>query len=437
VSRRRNPLTVEVVRFGLAGLVAVTLLGGILLALLSRIATNEALSNARERTRLAGWGIVEPLVSADLLGTPEEASASVAALDAVIQTRVLSATVLRVKIWTPEGRILYSDEPRLVGKKFPPKADHAKAIETGQIFAELGGTNGPENAFERNTGDLLEVYMPLRASDGTQLVYEQYERYDSIVGNSRKLVRRLALPLFGCVLMLWFVQLPLARRLANRARRAEAEHAELANQALTASGRERERIAANLHDGVVQDLAGLTYELSALAARTDPGSTRTAIERSAEISRTAMRRVRTSLVELHPPTIESIGLAAGLEQLAEPLRRNGTDVGIDVDIVSTSVNSDTQALLYRLTRELLLNVDEHAHATKADVAVSRSNDAQHTTLVVSDNGTGVSETHQAQRRAEGHLGLELHRALVTRAGGTMTIDSVPGSGTTITVELPS
>jgi hypothetical protein len=63
-------LTVEVVRFGLAGLVAVTLLGGILLALLSRIATNEALSNARERTRLAGWGIVEPLVSADLLGTP-------------------------------------------------------------------------------------------------------------------------------------------------------------------------------------------------------------------------------------------------------------------------------------------------------------------------------------------------------------------------------
>ncbi len=420
-------------RFGLAGLAAVALLGGILLALLSRIATDEALSNARERARLSGYGIVEPLITTDVLRSSKQTAADIAMLDQVVQARVMSEQVVRVKIWTPTGKVIYSDEPRLVGKQFPPKEDHAKALSTGEIFAELGTGTGPENIYERDSGPLLEVYMPVRAADGTPLVYEQYERYESIVGNSRKLITRMALPFLGCVLLLWLVQLPLARRLANRVRHAEAQHAQMAQQALTASAKERERIAANLHDGVVQDLAGLTYELAALVARTEPGPTRVAIERSAEIARASMRQVRTSLVELHPPTVEALGLVAGIDQLADQLRRAGTETNLDID--DSNISSTNQALVYRTARELLLNVEEHAKATR--VVVSVAGDAKNTTLVVADNGSGVDEAHQASRRAEGHLGLELHRSLVAQAGGTMTVDSVPGSGTTITVELPA
>jgi two-component system, NarL family, sensor kinase len=434
VSRSRKPWTGEVLRFGLAGLVAIALLGGLLLALLSRIATNEALANSRERARLAGYGVVEPLISATILGSAAEAAPALEILDQVVQSRVLSEQVVRIKIWTPEGKVIYSDEPRLIGQKFPPKEDHAKAIATGEIFAERASTSGPENRFEQDADNLLEVYMPVRASDGTLVVYEQYETYDSIVGNSRQLLKRLTLPLIGCVLMLWLVQLPLARRLANRVQRAEAQHASLANQALTASAKERERIAANLHDGVVQDLAGLTFELTALGARTENGPTRVAIERSAEIARTSMRRVRTSLIELHPPTIEALGLAAGIDQLAEPVRRSGTEVDISVE-EDNHIDRDNQALLYRLARELLRNVEEHAKATRADVSIM--SDTSHVTMVVTDNGCGVAQHMQLQRRAEGHLGLELHRALVAQAGGTMTFDSAVGSGTTITVELPA
>ncbi len=202
---------------------------------------------------------------------------------------------------------------------------------------------------------------------------------------------------------------------------------------MTASGRERQRIAANLHDGVVQDLAGLSYELSALVARTEPGPTRDSIARSAEIARTSMQRVRTSLVELHPPSVKSLGLAAAVEQLAEPLRRATIDVDISVD--DRDVSEESQALLYRIAHELLRNVGEHAAATRASVMIDH--DDHNTTMIISDNGRGIDVSQQEARRAEGHLGMELHRALVVQAGGVMRVDSVPGDGTTITVELPT
>lgn len=418
-------------RFALAGLVAFALLGLILLLLLSKIATSEALRSAREGARLAGYGIIEPAVSAGLLGSPETAAPEIALLDELVTTRVLSERVVRVKIWTLDGRIVYSDEPRLVGMTYTPKADHAEAVETGEIGAEIASTKGPENEFERESGQLLEVYMPMRAPDGTPLVYEQYETYDSIVGDSRQLMWRLALPLLGCVALLWLVQLPLARRLANRVRAAQAQHASLAEAAVTASSRERERIAVELHDGVVQDLAGLTYELAALGSRTSDPTARAALVRSADIARTAMRQVRTSLVDLHPATIGALGLEAAIEQLAEPLRRGGIDVGVHVDNDTFPVA--TQALLYRVARELLRNVEEHAEASRADVTLMT--DRSGVTLVVSDNGKGIDEATLKRRRAEGHVGLDLHRAVVAQQGGTLEIDSTAGSGTTVSVSV--
>jgi two-component system, NarL family, sensor kinase len=408
-------------------------LGAILLGLLSRISTNEALISAQERARLAGYGVVEPVASGDLLKSGKPQQDAVTILDQLVLGRVLSEQVVRVKIWTVDGMIVYADERDLIGKRFPPKDDHAAVLKSGQIDAERANTNAPENEFERDSGELLEVYMPIRATDGTPLIYEQYERYDSIVGNSRRLMGRLALPLVGCVLLLWLVQLPLARRLARRIQQAESQHAHLAEQAVTASGRERQRIATDLHDGVVQDLAGLSFELSALVARTEAGPTRNAIERSAEIARTSMQRVRTTLVELHPPSVKSLGLATAIDHLAEPLRRTG--ITVDVSVNDDHISDETQALLYRVAHELLRNVAHHSGATRTSVTIDH--DERNATMVISDNGRGIDKNQQQARRSEGHLGMELHHALVTQAGGIMRVDSSVGHGTTITVELPT
>ena len=433
MTRRRTSVTAAVTRFGLAGLIAVTALGILILLAVSRVSTAEALRSAQDRARLAGHGIVEPvLLSALLKPETNDAIQARLLLDDLVVSRILSERVLRVKLWTEDGRILYSDEPRLVGRKFPPKGDHQDAIRTGAIRSEEASISAPENIFERNSGRLLEVYLPVRTPDGTPLVYEQYERYDSVVGNANRLLRQLALPLLSGLALLWLTQLPLARSLARRVRAAEAEQIHLLEHAVTASARERERIAANLHDGAVQDLAGLTFELSAASANSPAGPARDALDRSAEIARTTMRTLRSTLVDLHPPTVDALGLDAGIETLTQPLRDRGVDV--DVELKLDGIHPTQSALFYRIAQELVRNVDEHASASAVSVIGSQTKTKFR--LIVTDNGVGFDEATRADQRADGHLGLELQTALAQRLGGTLVIDSQSGFGTVATLEVP-
>ena len=419
-------------RFGLAGLGAVLAFGALTLVAVSRVSMSEALNAAEERARLAGYGIVEPALDPAIVDPSPRSAAALATLDDLVQTRVLSDRVVRVKVWNPSGKIVYSDEPRLVGRQFAPKADHAEALRLGGISSEPADIDGPENRFERASGRLLEVYLPVRMPDGRQLVYEQYETYNSVTGNSRRLLWRLAPPLGAGLSLLWLTQLPLARSLARRVRTAEAERATLLERAVTASERERERIAADLHDGVVQDLAGLTFELSASAASAGSVELRADFERSAAIARASMRRLRSSLLDLHPPTVHALGLADAIDTVAQQLRLDGIEVTVNVDV--GELESGTESLLYRSAQELLRNVHEHARATHAEVTAEVARNGVR--LVVEDDGQGFSAALSNDRLSAGHLGLELQRAMIVRAGGTLIVTSTPGAGTRATVEIP-
>ncbi len=422
----------EVTRFGLAGLAALAVFVALVVIAVSRVGTTEALRSARDQARLAGYGIVEPALDASLLLGPPNSNERVAAIDALVQSRILSERVLRVKIWTADGRVVYSDEPRLIGRQFPRKADHVEVLASGGIRSEQASTSGPENIYERGLGDLLEVYLPIRLPTGELVVYEQYERYESVTQSSRRLLRQLGVPLGLGVALLWLTQLPLARSLARRVRAAEAERLYLVEQAVTASERERERIAADLHDTVVQDLAGLSFELSALGASVPPGVSRETVERSAAIARTSMQRLRSSLVDLHPTNVHALGFAAAVESLAEPLRASGANVR--VHITSDELAPDVEALLYRVSQELLRNVGEHASADSVSVETEVERDLVR--LRVTDNGEGFSAEQRAERTRAGHLGLDLQTALVRRAGGTLLVTSTPGTGTIAVAEVP-
>lgn len=428
-------MTAEVTRFGLAGLAAMAVLVGLVLAAVSRVSTTEALAAARNQASLAGYGIVEPALTPALMQTSTSdplANPAVAAVDEFVQTRILSEKVLRVKLWTEDGRIIYSDEPRLIGQQFPRKADHAEVLESGEIRSELADTSAPENRYERDAGRLLEVYLPLRMPNGERVVYEQYERYQSVTQGSRRLLRRLALPLGLGLALLWLTQLPFARSLAKRVRAAEADRLHLVEQAVTASERERERIAADLHDSVVQDLAGLTFELSAITPSAPAGPVRDAVERSATIARTSMQRLRSSLVDLHPLNVHAVGLGPAIDTLVLPLRKAGANVR--VHIASDELAPAVESLLYRVAQELVRNVVEHAAAT--EVSVDTVVAPERVTLTITDNGTGFTDAQRAESMRAGHLGLDLHTALVRRAGGTLTIRSTPGVGTVAVAEVP-
>ena len=144
-------------------------------------------------------------------------------MDRVVKERVLSGSIVRVKIWAADGRILYSDEPRLVGRGSALGEDEREALVSGLVNAELSDLSRPENRFERAEGELLEVYLRVRAPSGEPVLFELYERFDSVVASGRRIWSPFLPALLAALLLLWLVHLPLAYRLARRVRRGHEE----------------------------------------------------------------------------------------------------------------------------------------------------------------------------------------------------------------------
>jgi two-component system NarL family sensor kinase len=435
IGRRPSPSVARAVaQFVLAGLVAMLIFLAGALFVLGQIGRREAIRDARQFAVLAGQGIVEPNVADGLLAGDR---AAVGRLDRVVQERVLGDRVVRVKIWTRGGRIVYSDEPRLIGSVYPRGEDEQKALETGVAKAELSDLSRPENRFERGQGKLYEVYLAIRAPNGTPLLFETYQRESAVSSTGRETWLRFAAPLLASLVLLWLVQVPLAWRLADRLRRSQAERETLLLKALDASADERRRIAGDLHDGVVQDLAGLSYSLSAAAdssaAQASPGL-RKALQEGASGTRDSMRSIRSLLVEIHPPNLHAAGLEAALADLLAPLSARGIESQLEVE-GGLEPSREAELLLFRAAGEAIRNVQRHAEAHHVSVRVSGEDGRVR--LSVIDDGTGFTPDERERRRAEGHVGLSLLEELAASAGGALEIVSARGQGTTITFEVPS
>lgn len=289
-----------VTKFMLASLVAVLVFFVGTLFVVRELGRREAVRNAREFAQLAGQGIVEPNITNGVLTGRRSA---LSRLDRVVQERVLSDRVVRVKIWTRAGRIVYADEPRLIGSAYVLGPAEQEVLVTGVAHAEFSELGEAENRFERGEGTLLEVYVPIRAPDGTPLLFETYERLGPIVSGSRS----VWLPFTGVLL----VALVLREREA------------LLVRAIEASQVERRRIAGDLHDGVVQDLAGISYSLAAAADRV-PHENAAAVARTlseaAAGTRESVRRLRSLLVEIHPPNLHAGRTLGGAARSCRNLR---------------------------------------------------------------------------------------------------------------------
>jgi signal transduction histidine kinase len=422
------------VRYAAAGLVAlavVAVVGGLVL---DRLSEDEAVEDARRLATLAGRGVVEPaLTDGVLAGRP----AALDALDLVVQERVLSDDVVRVKLWTRDGRIAYSDEPRLIGSEYPLGDDELEAFETGATEAELSDLSKPENRFERDEGSLLEVYLPIRAPGGQPLLFELYRRESAIAASGRDLLVAIGPVLIGGLLLLWLIQLPLAWRGARRLQAGLLERERLLEAALESSAVERRRVAADLHDGPVQSLAGLSYALAAAAERapegTDP-ATVAALRDGAEAAREGVRGLRAAVVDINPGRLRDEGLAAALADLAAPLRARGVTVDVDVP-ADLALGEPAERLLYRAAGEALRNAAAHAEPTRVAVTV-RAGEGR-ASLRVEDDGRGFDEATRSRRREEGHLGLALIEDLAAHLGGRAEVRSAQGEGTVVHVEVPA
>jgi signal transduction histidine kinase len=237
------------------------------------------------------------------------------------------------------------------------------------------------------------------------------------------------------LLLLYIVQLPLAWRMARRLQQGQEDRERLLRQAIDSSDAERRRIAADLHDGVVQGLAGASYSLAAAADRADgAGLPEVAgtVRRAGADLRQWLRELRTLLVSITPPKLHEEGLGPALSDLTSVLRARGVTTDLDV-AGDLELDREAEALVYRAAQEAVRNVTNHAGATRVRIVVARNNGSVR--LEVSDDGAGFDVDERRAKASQGHMGLSLLEALAAEAGGELHVRSVPGEGTTISLEV--
>jgi two-component system, NarL family, sensor kinase len=417
--------------FGALALVALGLVAGTGVVVVREVATDQALAEARQLTlvsaRLVEQRLTEGLLTGDAISS--------AAVSRIVHDAVLPGPIVRVKIWDRGGRIIYSDESRLIGAQYPLDDEDLEVLERGGVVSEVSDLSAAENRFERPFGELLEVYTRLRTPEPRQtpLLFETYQLASSIAERRRELAATFVPVLVATLVALAVLMVPIAWILARRVRSAQRERERLMQRVIESSDRERRRIAADLHDGPVQQLAGLSMTLSASAGHSADEEAASALRESASAVRGSVRALRSAIVGIYPANLHQVGLAQSLSDLVAGLPAQGIEATVDVEPAS-SFGADVDALLYRAGQAAVRNVVEHAGARAVRVSVRRTGDEA--VLEVVDDGRGVDPDLEARARGEGHLGLAILADLVADQDGRLDVEPVEPSGTVVRVEVP-
>ncbi|MFM2071183.1 MAG: hypothetical protein RLZZ623_1446 [Actinomycetota bacterium] len=414
-------------RFALAGLLALVLVVAVTAWASRRVGTEQAIADAQRVTLVTMRGIIEPVLDDGLLTND---AAALEQLDTAVRASVLSGSLIRVKVWAADGTVLYSDDARLIGDNFALDEDAEAALANGTSHADVSDLTKPENRYE-TASKLLEVYAATALPNGTPVLFETYFDYSSVTDVGRRLWLEFAPISIGALVLLQLIQIPLAWSMARRLDRSQRERERLLSHAIASSEAERRRIASDLHDGVVQDLTGVSLQLAALG-KGETLAPADALDASASI-RTSIKSLRSLLVEIYPPNLQEEGLESALGDLLGRLAGRGITAELRVELDDLVLDPQTAGLLYRTAQEALRNVVSHSHASRAVIDVRLVDDEVH--MIVDDNGRGFSTEDLGTRSSEGHVGLKSLAQLAEDLGGSLSVRSTVGEGTRLLLRL--
>jgi two-component system, NarL family, sensor kinase len=417
----KNP----VVQFLAAGLVVLVIVVISSVELSRRAADEEAIADARTSTELLARSVAQPLIPRGLVsGQPR----AVRRFERSARRLLIVGDVKRIKIWRPDGKIVYSDKALLIGSTYPLGDEEEEALRRGVTDAEISDLSRPENQFEDGSGGLLEVYTRIRSPEGRPLLFEAYYSAADIAARRKQVFDAFQPITLGGLLVLVAVTTPMMWALTRRLERSARDRERLLEAAAHASESERRRIARDLHDGVVQDLAGTSFALSATLR--DPGTPPEVVRRLRPMSgslRSSLRSLRSLLVEIYPPDLGADGLRAALQDLVAPASGAGVATTVDVEGVE-GASDESVRLVWRVAQEAVRNATRHAQADHVGVDVRAHDDLL--VLDVTDDGQGF-----VPRPDTGGIGLRSLRDLIREAGGCLDVRSVPGQGTTVHMEV--
>jgi signal transduction histidine kinase len=198
---------------------------------------------------------------------------------------------------------------------------------------------------------------------------------------------------------------------------------------------ERNRVARELHDSVTQNLFGvvLAAETAATLLDRDPAAAKAQLARVQELARAGMDELRSLIFELRPAALADEGLAATLRKHIGVLRRvHDQDIALQV-AGAPRLNGTGDGDVLRIAQEAVNNALHHARATRIDVGL----DARNGTLVLTVVDDGVGFDPAAPEVRARRLGLTSMEERARALGGTLTIDSRPGAGTRVRLDVPS
>jgi signal transduction histidine kinase len=461
-------------RFAITSLIVFGLIGFGIAALRSgdlRASSEEA---AQVRAELIAGSVIAPLLTLADLTAPIRGTRYQELDRAIHEFAMEDAGVERVKIWSLDGMVVFSNDPRQVGLEPELEQDLREALE-GEVASEISDLDEPENASERLLADqLFETYVPVNLSDQdvsreVDAVIEVYQDYSTIQQEIGRLNKTLTISLGIGLLALYVLLVPVMVGTTRTLRRQNAKLLEQADQLGVLLAREQETVAE------LRELDRLKSDFAAAASHelrtplttirgyaellkdrensVDPG-TRDAVEaiarQTAHLQRLVGNLLREAQLEHGDPEItpEPTSVPAVLEEVRDafPGAADRIDLRVEPDLPSLGLDP---VALHEIVANLVDNALKYS-TPGAPVIVDARIVGSSLTIRVSDEGTGISpgdlprifdrftQLDQSSTRAHGGVGLGLHlvRELTRRFGGRVEVDSIVDRGTTFTVSIP-
>jgi signal transduction histidine kinase len=431
-------------------------------------------ASAAIRAQLVAEGIVAPLLRPADLEAPIE-GARYDALDGAIHRFAMGdAGIERIKIWSSDGVVLFSNDPEQVGLTPEPEEDLLEAFE-GELASEISELDEPENASERRLADrLFETYVPIQVEgvDGSEevdAVIEVYQDYSAIQAEIDRLNRTLTISLGAGLLVLYVLLMPLMIGTTRTLRRQNVTLQEQAAQLGDLLEREQETVAELRElDRLKSDfVAAASHELRTpltsirgyadlLRDRGDhEPELRDAVDaivrQTSHLQRLVGNLLRESRLEHGEPADAEEDVAASdvLDEVRRAFPGAVDRIVVRVHEPVPTVRTDRIAL-----HEIVANLVDNAlkySPPESPVELEAAPGDGSVVIRVRDRGDGIppgdlprifdrfTQLDGSSTRAHGGVGLGLHlvRELSRRLGGDVTVDSAVGRGTVFTVTIPS
>lgn len=443
-------------RYLLVSLVFVVIGGGVVAVALGQLIETSAINRTTSVTALYVESFVAPELQT-LASSPDLTPADLAALQRLLTETPLGKSVVSFRIWSTDGRILYSPLPELIGQRFDMSGERGDAAR-GAVIGDISDLSAPENAYERRQWThLIELYLPVRASGSDRVIavaefYQLPDELEAEVNRDRLITWGLVA---GATLLAYLALVRVVRQGSDTIRRQQDElqrrvddlsrlleqNARLSDRIRHAAARttrltelERRRIGSDLHDGPSQSLAFAMLRLDAVEGRL--GAAGRTGDADLESVRLAMNEalvdMRTIAAGLRTPELEDASPAEIVRRaVAEHERRAAHPATVDISAIPDGAPLATKIALYRILSEALSNAARHGGGI--DVRVTVTEVDGFLSLQVSDAGPGFDPDG---RPGDGHLGLAGMRERTELLGGHFELTSRPGTGTRIRADLP-